>query len=44
MGIGSASIDADTAAFKKHELSKLDRSYAGEEFSVAEAYKRISEL
>ena len=44
MGIGSSSIDADTATFRNRELSKLDRSYAGEEFSLAEGYKRISEL
>tara|TARA_B100000214_G_scaffold29218_1_gene19000 strand:+ start:581 stop:1309 length:729 start_codon:yes stop_codon:yes gene_type:complete len=44
MGIGPASVDADTLAFKSHEISKLDHSYAGEEFSLAEGYKRISEL
>ena len=44
MGIGPGSIDADTATFKSNELSKLDRSHVGEEFSLAEGYKRLSEL
>ena len=44
MGIGPESIDADTATFKSNELSKLDRSHVGEEFSLAEGYKRLSEL
>ena len=44
MGIDPTSVDADTLAFKSHEMSKLDHSYAGEEFSLAEGYKRISEL
>jgi len=44
MGIDPASIDADTTTFKNHELSKMDHSHAGEEFSLAEGYKRISEL
>lgn len=44
MGISAASIDADTVAFKNRELSKLDRRSVGEEFSLTEGYKRISEL
>ena len=44
MGIGPGSIDADTATFKSNELSKLDRSHVGVEFSLAEGYKRLSEL
>ena len=35
MGIGPGSIDADSY-FKSNELSKLDRSHVGEEFSLAE--------